>query len=97
MFPKNKEFWRENSGGKLISMDDLTGRRCIVASARILSVLIERQQRRRDEKSVDRALDICERTALGSTSLNNQSLMAAMLSTHHMTSGTSCEFWLVPD
>ena len=42
MFPKNKEFWRENSGGKLISMDDST-RRCIVgASATILSVLIER-------------------------------------------------------
>ena len=64
-FPKNKEFWRENYGGKLISMDDLTRRCTVGASATILSVLIERRQWRQDEKSVDKALDIYERVAWG--------------------------------
>ena len=46
-------------------MDDLTRRCTVGASATILSVLIERQQWRQDEKSVDKALDIYERVAWG--------------------------------
>ena len=47
-------FWREDSGGKYIKMEDSKRRRCIVgAFATILSILVERRQRRRkDEKRV---------------------------------------------